>query len=63
VASVIQPLQNEPISEMEKALSNASKGLVPIEINGEVYYIHTAVQDLIDSIYIQTQRKEHRKKK
>jgi hypothetical protein len=48
---------------MEKVLSNASKGLVPIEINGEVYYIHTAVQDLIDSIYIQTQRQENRKKK
>jgi len=54
VASVIQPLQNEPISKMEKVLSNASKGLVPIEINGIVYYIHSAVQDLIDSIYVQS---------
>jgi hypothetical protein len=48
---------------MEKVLSKASKGLVPIEIDGVVYYIHSAVQELIDSIYIQTQQPEHRKKK
>jgi len=63
VASVIQPLENESISKMEKVLSKASKGLVPIEIDGVVYYIHSAVQELIDSIYIQTQQPEHRKKK
>ena len=62
MASVIQPLQNEPISKMEKVLSNASKGLVPIEIDGTVYYIHSAVQELIDSIYVQSLPQSRKKK-
>ena len=62
MASVIQPLENEPISKMEKVLSNASKGLVPIEIDGTVYYIHSVVQDLIDSIYVQSIPQSRKKK-
>ena len=62
MASVIQPLQNEPISKMEKVLSNASKGLVPIEIDGIVYYIHSVVQELIDSLHAQSERKSIEKK-
>ena len=54
MARVIQSLENEPVSKMKKVLSNASKGLVPIEIDGTVYYIHNVVQDLIDSIYVQS---------
>tara|TARA_R110002020_G_scaffold428907_1_gene638417 strand:- start:159 stop:302 length:144 start_codon:yes stop_codon:yes gene_type:complete len=47
---------------MEKVLSKASKGLVPIEIDGIVYYIHSVVQELIDSLHAQSERKSIEKK-
>ena len=38
---------------MEKVLSKATRGLVPIEIDGVVYYIPRSVQELIDSLHEQ----------
>lgn len=50
---VIKPLENVSFEKMEYVLSKASSGLVPIEIDGIVYYIPKSVQELIDSLYEQ----------
>jgi len=36
---------------MENHLEKASRGLVPIEIDGIVYFIPISVQELIDSLH------------
>tara|TARA_Y100000034_G_C6875893_1_gene400554 strand:- start:964 stop:1149 length:186 start_codon:yes stop_codon:yes gene_type:complete len=47
---VIKPLEHKTIEKMEFLLSKAARGLVPIEIDGIVYYIPKSVQELIDSL-------------
>ena len=56
---VIKPLENDSISKMEKVLSKAARGLVPIEIDGIVYYIPQSVQELIDSLHSQATGQDH----
>ena len=47
----IKSLQNKSIEKMENHLEKASRGLVPIEIDGIVYFIPISVQELIDSLH------------
>jgi len=60
VASVINPLRNESLEKMEKVLSKASRGQVPIEIDGIVYYIAKSVQELIDNLYAQANSRDYK---
>ncbi len=48
---VITALKNKSIERMEYHLKKASRGLVPIEIDGIVYFIPISVQELIDSLH------------
>ena len=52
---IIKSIANLPYEEQEKCLdqltSALSSSLRPIEIDGEVYHIPDAVQQLIDSLW------------
>ncbi len=50
---LIEKLANQPVEVMEKVLANASKELMPIEIDGIVYHIPKPISDLIDALSIQ----------
>jgi coproporphyrinogen III oxidase-like Fe-S oxidoreductase len=51
-------LQNLPLETQEDVLEDLSKVMAsnPIEIDGKVYMIEEAVQDLIDSLYRQCEK-------
>ena len=60
---VIEKLANQPLEVMEKVLANASSELCPIQIDGIVYHIPKAVNDLIDAISIQAGLDDPQKKR